>query len=218
MDIIECGQYNIGDICTRMQCARGLGGKVAFRWISAQHERSDVTFDHLESESNRFANVLGSLGFSAGDILFTFLPKTPEQFFSFLGALKLQVICGTLFSNFGDEALLDRLGDARAKGIVTRKSLLKKILRVRDRLPALSYILVIDIDEHQSANILSYPALMRSMSDNYVTPLTPPETPSVLHYTSGSTGKPKGVLYAHRSILHQSRTAQEVLNLGISDI
>src|SRR5664279_1257940 len=45
-----------------------------------------------------------------------------------------------------------------------------------------------------------------------------PDTPSVLHYTSGSTGKPKGVLHVHCSILHQSRTAFEVLNLAESDI
>lgn len=217
-NIIQNNQYNIGHICTRQQCERGLGDKIAFRWISAHLERTDYSFNDLDRESNRFATTLQSLGFSAGDILFTFLPKTPEQFFSFLGTLKLQAICGTLFSNFGDDALLDRLGDAKAKGIVTKKSLLKKITRVRDRLPTLKYIIVTDIEEHQSAEILSYPALMRQASFDFITPLTSPETPSVLHYTSGSTGKPKGVLHAHRSILHQSRTASEVLNLTESDV
>jgi acetyl-CoA synthetase len=218
MDIIVNGQYNIGHICTRQQCDRGLGDKVAFRWISAHQERTDYTFNDLDGESSRFSNALRSLGFLSGDILFTFLPKTPEQFFSFLGALKLQVICGTLFSNFGDEAILDRLGDAKAKGIVTKKSLLKKITRVRDQLPALKFIIVTDIEEHQSADILSYPALLRQASDCFCAPLTPPDTPSVVHYTSGSTGKPKGVLHAHRSVLHQSRTASEVLNLTDADI
>src|SRR6185369_150028 len=103
--------------------------KLAFRWISANQERTDYSFSDLDRESSRFSNALQSIGFSAGDILFTFLPRLPEQFFCFLGALKLQVICGTLFSNFGDEAILDRLGDAGAKGIVTKKSLLKKIIR-----------------------------------------------------------------------------------------
>jgi acetyl-CoA synthetase len=210
--------FNIGHICTRHQCQLGLGEKVAFRWISAHQERTDYTFDDLDRESNRFANALNSLEFTAGDILFTFLPKTPEQFFSFLGALKLQVICGTLFSNFGDDAILDRLGDANAKGVVTKKSLLKKILRVRAQLPALRYIIVIDIDEHQSMEILSYPALMRQAAETFVTLPTSLDTPSVLHYTSGSTGKPKGVLHAHSSLLHQSRTAREVLNLTDSDI
>jgi len=218
MNIIVNEQYNIGHICTRQQCTLGLGEKVAFRWVSAHHERTTYTFNDLDRESNRFANALQALGFAAGDILFTFLPKTPEQFFSFLGALKLQVICGTLFSNFGDDALLDRLGDAKAKGIVTKKSLLKKIARVRDHLPSLKYIIVTDIEEHQSESILSYTALMRQASSDFTASLTAPDTPSVLHYTSGSTGKPKGVLHVHRSILHQSRTAHEVLNLTESDI
>ncbi len=218
MDVVNNGQYNIGHICTSQQCALGFGDQVAFRWISAHQERIDYSFNDLDCESNRFANALQSLGFTAGDILFTFLPKAPEQFFSFLGALKLQVICGTLFSNFGDDAILDRLGDASAKGVVTRKSFLKKIMRVRDQLPTLNYIVVTDIEEHQSSVILSYPALMREASKDFTAPITSPDTPSVLHYTSGSTGKPKGVLHTHRSVLHQSRTASEILNLTKSDI
>jgi acetyl-CoA synthetase len=218
MHIVKDEQYNIGHICTRQQCESGFGNKVAFRWISPQQERTDYTFNDLDRESNRFATAMQSLGFVAGDILFTFLPKAPEQFFSFLGALKLELICGTLFSNFGDDALLDRLGDAKAKGIVTRRSLLKKILRVRSQLPALRYIIVTDIDTHQTADILSYAELVSHASSEFIAPVTPPDTPSVVHYTSGSTGKPKGVLHVHRSVIHQSRTAEEVLNLKDTDI
>src|SRR6185369_5279767 len=85
-------------------------------------------------------------------------------------------------------------------------------------LPYLKFIIVIDIEEHLSADIRSYQVLMREASDDFVARPTGPDTPSVLHYTSGSTGKPKGVLHVHRSILHQSRTAREVLNLSNSDI
>jgi acetyl-CoA synthetase len=218
MDIIVNGQYNIGHICTRQQCDRGLGDKTAFRWLSALQERTDYTFNDLDRESNKFSNVLHELGFSAGDILFTFLPKLPEQFFCFLGTLKQRIICGTLFSNFGDEAIVDRLGDAGAKGLVTKKSLLKKVIRVRDKLPHLKYIFVVDIEKHQSTDILSYSELMSKASDDFISPLTAPDTPSVLHYTSGSTGKPKGVLHTHQSVLYQNKTAREVLNLADSDI
>jgi acetyl-CoA synthetase len=217
-NIIKNNQYNIGHICTKLQCERGLGSKLAFRWIPANQERIDYSFSDLDRESNKFSNVLRSLGFDAGDILFTFLPKMPEQFFSFLGALKLRVICGTLFSNFGDKAIVDRLGDAKAKGLVTKKNLLKKILRIRDQLPYLKYIIIIDIEKHQSSDILSYSELMLNVSVDFVTSLTVADTPSVLHYTSGSTGKSKGVLHVHRSVLHQSKTAREVLSLTDSDI
>ena len=216
--VIQSGQYNIGHICTKQQCDKGFGDKVAFRWLPASGIPSDYTFTDLDIQSNKFANVINSLGFTSGDICFTFLPKCPEQFFSFLGTLKNQVVCGTLFSNFGDEALLDRLGDSKAKGIITKKSFLKKLGRIRDRLPNLKYVLVTDIDEHRSDDVLSYSALMAEASEDFTTPLTTSDTPSVLHYTSGSTGKPKGVLHVHRSVLMQSATTKDVLQLGDDDI
>ncbi|WP_051360644.1 AMP-binding protein [Desulfuromonas sp. TF] len=215
---IQDDQYNIGHICTRQQCNHGLGDKTAFRWIPSSGTATDYTFNDLEAQSNRFANVISALGFAPGDILFTFLPKCPEQFFSFLGTLKTRVVCGTLFSNFGDEALLDRLGDSGAKGIITKKSFLKKLGRIRDKLPQLQYILVTDIDAHRSDDVLSYPALMAEAAEEFTTSLTDPDTPSVLHYTSGSTGKPKGVLHVHGSVLSQSATARDVLHLGVNDV
>ena len=217
-EIIFNGQYNMAYICTRLQCDLGRGDRSAMRWVPAQGERCDYNFADLEAESNRFASSLAGLGLTQGDVLFTFLPKLPEQFFAVLGSLKMQLITGTLFSNFGEEALLDRLGDAGAKVLVTKKSFLKKIGRIRDRLPALRYLIVVDMDEHLSEDILSYSKLTLAASDRFETPLTGPDVPSLLHYTSGSTGKPKGVLHRHNSILHQHATTQEVFGLVEDDI
>jgi len=125
--MIKNNQYNIGYICTTQQCAEGRKNKVAMRWINSSLGKTDFTFDDLDKKSNCFANVLQKLGFEKGDVFFTFLPKAPEQFFAFLGTLKAQAIAGTLFANFGEESLLDRLGDSRAKGIITKKSLYKKV-------------------------------------------------------------------------------------------
>jgi len=211
-------QYNIAHVCTRQQCDLGRGDKVAMRWIPAQDERRDYTFADLDDESSRFANALAALGFGSGDVLFTFLPKLPEQFFAVLGSLKMQMVTGTLFANFGEEALLDRLGDAGAKVLVTKKSFLKKIGRVRERLPNLRCLIVVDIDEHLSGDILSYSRLTREASSEFATPLTGADVPSLLHYTSGSTGKPKGVLHRHNSILHLHATAAEVFGLVEDDI
>ncbi|NTV91600.1 MAG: AMP-binding protein, partial [Clostridiales bacterium] len=216
--MIVCDQFNIGHICTRQQCELGHSDKVAMRWISAHGERCDYTFASLEAESNRFANTLKQLGLSKGDVLFTFLPKMPEQFFVFLGSLKMQLITGTLFANFGEEALLDRLGDARAKVIVTKKNFVKKVMRIRDRLPALRLLIVVDSDADLDTDILSYSRIMLQSDAIFSTPLTGPEVPSVLHYTSGSTGKPKGVLHRHNAILHLYRTTKDILGLREDDI
>ncbi|MCX7046471.1 MAG: AMP-binding protein [Candidatus Sumerlaeota bacterium] len=216
--LIENGQYNIGHICSTQQCSRGLGEKTAMRWIDARGERAQYTFADLDRQSNRFANALASLGLGAGDIFFTFLPKMPEQFFTFLGALKAQAICGTLFSNFGEEALLDRLGDSGAKAILTKRSFLKKITRIRSQLPSLKHVLVVDGEDSPAEGVLNLKRLMDAASPEFVTPITTAETPSVLHYTSGSTGKPKGVLHRHGSVLTQNMTSKEILNLHADDV
>src|SRR6185369_13748841 len=147
-DLIVGNQYNIGYLCTGRQCEAGLGDKVAMRWLTPTLERRDYSFSDLDRLTARFANVLQGLGVVPGDVFFTFLPKMPEQFVAFLGALKRQAIAGTLFSNFGEEAILDRVGDSRAVGIVTKKSFLKKISRIREQLPALRFIIVVDAEEH----------------------------------------------------------------------
>ena len=216
-ELIVGGQYNIGHICTRQQCDAGRGDKVAMRWIDHAMQRADYTFADIEAESNRCANLLANLGLSVGDVAFTFLPKMPEQFFFFLGALKFQLICGTLFSNFGEEALLDRLGDAGAKAVLTKKSLARRILKVRGQMPELKHLILVDTDEHTS-DTLSLKKLMQEASTSFDVPDTGAETPSVLHYTSGSTGKPKGALHCHRSVLMQSFTAKEVLQLSPEEI
>ena len=178
-------QYNIGHICTRQQVEAGRGEKVAMRFITPAMERVDYTFRDLDLGSSRFANVLAGLGFAPADIFFTFLPKMPEQFFAFLGALKAQVIAGTLFSNFGEEALLDRLGDSRAKGIITKKHFLKKLNRIWEGLPELKYIILVDIDDDLAPNVLSYRKLMEAASDRFTAPLTGPPPPLAVPARTG---------------------------------
>ncbi len=89
-NLIQREQFNIGHLCTRQQCEAGLGSKVAMRWLSAAMEQIDYTFSDLEQQSNRVANLLIEVGAKPGDVVFTFLPKMPEQFFK-LGAVKLIV-------------------------------------------------------------------------------------------------------------------------------
>lgn len=212
-------QYNIGYICTTWQTTQGKENHVAMRWIDTHGGTTDTNFAELDQLSNRVANALLQLGLMPEDRLFTFLPKMPEQFYTFLGALKVQLVCGTLFSNFGPEALEQRLGDAQAKVVVTKRSLLKKLTPARKNLPDLQYTILVDEAAHfPEEGLYSLPLLLATASPVYTTPCTPAEFPSVLHYTSGSTGCPKGVLHCHGSIISQQTTSREILGLRDNDI
>lgn len=209
-------QFNSAYYCTQYQCEIGNKDKIAFVWIDS-NKRYEFTFNDLNIESNIFANILRKLNIQKGDTVFTFLPKIPEIFFSFLGTLKNQSIICPLFSNFGDDSLFDRLIDSNVKLLVTKKSLLKKVLRIKDKISTLKYILVVDIDDDIDNMILSLPSLHKTVDSIFNIEITLSNTPSILHYTSGSTGKPKGVLHVHKSILLQSYTTKNILQLKDDD-
>jgi len=179
---ITCNQYNIAYYCTRYQCLNGNSQKLAFRYIGHKGDSCDYSFEDLDGQSNRYANLLTQLGIKKGDIVFTFLPKMPEQFFAFLGILKTQAVAGTLYSNFGEEALADRLGDSRAVAVITKKSLLKKLMRALPQLEHLKYILVVDGTENDE-KALALPPMLSNASDKFEVSVTGPDAPSVLHYT-----------------------------------
>ena len=214
---MKMDQYNIGYICTKLQCELGNAEKIAMRWIAPDMKEIDYSFKELEAQSNKCANALKALGLSKGDIICTLLPKIPEQFFVLLGALKLQLIASPLFANFGEEAILDRMGDACTKVLVTKKSFLRKIGKIKNHLPHLKYIIVVDSESHLSSDVLSYSVLMQNAQSVFEAPMTGKDVPSLLHYTSGSTGKPKGVLHVHGGIMTINQTTKEILGLKGSD-
>ena len=55
------------------------------------------------------------------------MPRSPELYFSVLGAIKLGAIVGPLFEAFMEGAVRDRLEDSEAKVLVTTKELLNRI-------------------------------------------------------------------------------------------
>ena len=211
-------QFNLAYFCTRYQCDNGNGDRLAVRWIFPDLTREEITFKTFEQQSNRCANLLRTLGIEPGERVFTFVPRSPELYYFFLGILKIKGIAGVLFSNFGEEALLDRLGDSEAKVLLTTRGFLRKVRAIQDDLPALEKVLLVDAEAHLSDDVLSLPVLMADASPEFEIPLTAPDTPSVIHYTSGSTGKPKGVLHIHQSLLSQVDTFRNILSVADSDI
>ena len=55
-----------------------------------------------------------------------------------------KLVAQPLFSAFGDEALLVRLEDAETSAIITQRKHVGKVRRIRDQLPALKHIIVVD--------------------------------------------------------------------------
>jgi acetyl-CoA synthetase len=147
------------------------------------------------------------------------MDKVPELYTGFLGILKIGAIAQPLFSAFGDESLFIRLDNAETKAIITQKKHVGKVRRIRDKLPKLKNIIIVDdgkkpLQEREEPFSMEQAAPVEALE---IFP-TKAESPSVLHYTSGTTGQPKGVKHVHYSLISQYLTAKWVLDLMEDDI
>jgi acetyl-CoA synthetase len=91
-------------------------------------------------------------------------------------------------------------------------------MAIKDQLPNLQKILLIDQDEHQNNFILSLNQLMEDVDSTFdYAHIIDAETPAFLQYTSGSTGKPKGALHVHGALHDIIQSFKEILMLEPDD-
>jgi acetyl-CoA synthetase len=210
---------NIGYLCSDRICERGLGKKIALYWEGFTGEEKKFTYDDIRIYSNIFAQLLQNAGVKPGERVCIFMDRIPELFISFLGILKLGAIAQPLFSAFGEEALFTRLDDAKTRAIFTTRKHLGKVRRIKEQLPELTKIIVVDAeDKPLEKNEIPFAMEKAAKVDKFEPYAVNSETPSVLHYTSGTTGKPKGALHVHGSIVAQYITTKWVLDLEDQDI
>jgi acetyl-CoA synthetase len=193
----------------------GRGEKVALLFRDATRDES-YTFADMKALTNKFGNVLRSLGLTKGDRVFIFMPRTPELYIAFLGSIKIGAIVGPLFEAFMEAAVKDRLIDSEAVAIVTTP-LLKERIPV-DELPALKHVIVVGEEGELNAREVSFEKWMENASDQLEIEWMNREDGMQLHYTSGSTGKPKGVLHVHNAMIQHFQTGKWVLDLRSDDV
>jgi acetyl-CoA synthetase len=201
--------------------ARGVrADAVALRFIAADGGRRELSFGELDAATNRFANLLESLGILPGERVFVLAGRIPELYIAVLGALKARAVVCPLFSAFGPEPLLTRmqLGDARV--LVTTEALYRrKVAALRPQLPGLARVILAGAGEGSAEpGVLAWDTALPEQPADYEIGPTAAEDLALLHFTSGTTGRPKGVLHAHRAVLTHCVTGRYVLDLHDDDV
>jgi acetyl-CoA synthetase len=193
--------------------------KLALRWLGKDGEVLDFTYGELNEQTNKFANLIRTLGVGKGDRVAVLAGRIPALYIAALGALKNVSVFCPLFSAFGAEPVYQRLFRGEAKVLVTTKMQYKrKIIGIWDRLPELKYVLLADVEEDLQENVLSLPKLMAKASPEFTIPPTDPEDMSCLHFTSGTTGMPKGAVHVHKAVMVHYMTAKYALDLHENDV
>ncbi len=192
-------RYNIGvDVCDKWA---GDPDRLALIYKSGP-EDFRYTFRDLQRLSNRLANALHAYGLTRGARLGILLPQAPETALAHIAAYKLGAVAVPLFTLFGAEALEYRLSDSGATALVTNADGLAKIAEIRDRLPALEFVLCVDGPEGgPNGAALGFHQELDKARDTFTPVDTGADDPALIIYTSGTTGPPRGALHAHRTLL-----------------
>ncbi|MDX5318964.1 MAG: acetate--CoA ligase [Actinomycetes bacterium] len=219
LDGLPGGGLNIAHEAVERHAAGPCRDRVAFRFLGREGRR-DVTYSELSRLTNRFANVLTGLGIGKGDRLFVLTGRIPELYVAVLGSLKNGTVVSPLFSAFGPEPIATRINLGSGAVLVTTASAYeRKIARMRDELPSLRHVLVVDdLGEELPPGTLDLHRLLDEASDEVETVPTQGEDMSLLHFTSGTTGTPKGAVHVHQAAVTHWTTGRYALDLHDDDV
>ncbi|MEK5441504.1 MULTISPECIES: acetate--CoA ligase [unclassified Fredinandcohnia] len=212
----ETGRVNIAYEAIDRHAEGVRKNKIALYYRDPSRDEK-YTFKEMKEYTNRAANVLKQAAdVEKGDRVFVFMPRSPELYFTVLGAIKLGAIVGPLFEAFMEGAVRDRLEDSEAKVIVTTPELVDRI--PFNELPALKHIVLVGENVTEDGPFIDFLGRLKTASKELQIEWVERTDGMLLHYTSGSTGKPKGVLHVHNAMIQQYQTAKWILDLQEDDI
>ena len=198
-----------------------LADVVALRFLSKRHGASELAYAELKQQTDRFADVLDSLGVRRGERVFVLAGRIPELYVTALGTFKHGSVFCPLFSAFGPEPIEQRLrlGDARV--LVTTTALYRrKVAELRWRTPGLRHVLLVGGPDEiaEIPHVEDFHALMDAASGSFETVATGAGDMALLHFTSGTSGTPKGAVHVHEAVVAHRETGRTVLDLRAGEV
>ncbi len=210
---------NIAHEAVDRHVLHGDGVRTALRVIAPDGGLTEVSYAELAGLTSAFAHALDGLGVAPGEVVFSLLGRGVDTYVTALGTLKHTSVFSPLFTAFGPEPIRQRLTLGHGRVLVTTTGLYRRRVEpMREELPELAHVLLVDAAPGEVAGTLSLPELLARSERTYDIPATDPETPALLHFTSGTTGTPKGALHVHEAVVAHHATASYALGLGRDDV
>ncbi|MGH2705969.1 MAG: AMP-binding protein [Actinomycetota bacterium] len=206
------GRINIADNCVTRHAEGARAAKTALVWESEEGEVRSLTYAGLADEVARVSAGLVGLGIGKGDAVGVYLPMTLEAVVAMLALAKIGAIYLPIFSGFAAAAVAARLGDPRAKVLITADGFRRRGREVRMKDAADEAATAAGVEHtvvlrHIGGDVVWHPARdvwwhdLIASQPLLTTEPTEAEDVWMIAYTSGTTGRPKGAVHVHGGFL-----------------
>jgi long-chain acyl-CoA synthetase len=172
-------------------------------------EGRTITYDELDADAGRFANVLAGLGVRRGQKVLLMIHNVPEFAVCYYGTLKAGAVVVPSNVMYKARELEYLLNDSESVVCVTCAEYLPEVREAFRHAATCRDLIVVG---HPGAaggdagrKVHDYAALMRSASPDADLVMTDADDTAVIVYTSGTTGKPKGAELTHFGQFFQCR-------------
>ncbi len=224
--------------CVDRQVETGHGDGPAIIWEGepvgedgAPVDQRTLSYNDLQTEVSKLANVLKSKGVVKGDIVTIYMGMVPELAIAMLACARIGAPHSVIFGGFSSQAIADRVGDAKSKMIITCDGSWRrgKVVPLKDNVDAAIKLLTEQGNqpvEHvlcvgRCHNKIQWGVLDRCYTEEMENastecPCEQMESEDMLFllYTSGSTGKPKGIVHTTAGyMIFTATTAKYTFNL-----
>ncbi|GGM83109.1 long-chain acyl-CoA synthetase [Longimycelium tulufanense] len=184
-----------------------------------------LTWAEYQRQSSALALALLDLGVTRGDVVGLHMVNRVEHALADIGALLAGATPTSYYNTLSPEQLAYVTRDSACTVAIVDADMLDAWLTIRDELPALSAILVLDVEAPTEGVRRFDVQLARATQElesriGEVTAAAArvrPDDPVTVVYTSGTTGRPKGTIITHagvRAVL-DATTARVVGELGL---
>jgi len=203
------------------QVAR-YGNRVALR-KKALGRWHEISWREYGQRVREVASGLVALGLRRGECISIIAENCPEWLYSDLGIMAAGGVTVGIYTTSSPEQCAYILNHSEARfHIVEDEEQLDKVLQVRDRLPLLEKIIVIDLKglrKFHDPMVISFEQLLAVGREfDAVQPSRflqslgegKPEDVAILVYTSGTTGLPKGSMLSHETILFSTMLLEQI--------
>ncbi len=213
---------NVSYNCLDRHLTTHRKNKVAILWEGEPGEQRFLTYQELHRLVVRFASVLKSRGYKAGDRAIIYMPMIPELPIAMLACTRLGIIHSIVFGGFSAEALKARIQDLGASLVITADGGFRRGKEVKlkpavdealTECPSIKDVIVYkrtgsELHMQEGRDHWWHVLDETATEDCPAVPLDS-EHPLFVLYTSGTTGKPKGILHTTGGYLTQTQASMK---------